>query len=171
MGCATREVRLTALTHHLEQDFATDGWPLPSRVRIACGWPSTRALAKRQRLGECCSAKVSQDQTAEIFISPSLACPLQAGATLVHELVHAAVGLQCGHKGAFKQLAHNMGLEGPIRSISAGERLRARLQVLLRQLDVHFINTLPVPVAPRHSRESGNPGKDRTGTGCPPTRA
>ena len=44
---------------------------------------------------------------------------------------------------------------------------------LLRRagLDVHFINTLPVPATSRHSRASGNPGNARHGTGCPPTRA
>ena len=34
-------------------------------------------------------------------------------------------------------------------------------------LDVHFIDTLPVFVTSRHSRESGNPGGARAmGTGC-----
>jgi len=34
-------------------------------------------------------------------------------------------------------------------------------------LDVHFINTLPVLVASRHSRESGNPGEARHGGWMP----
>ena len=34
-------------------------------------------------------------------------------------------------------------------------------------LDVHFINTLPVPAASRHSRESGNPGDERHGGWMP----
>jgi hypothetical protein len=34
-------------------------------------------------------------------------------------------------------------------------------------LDVHFINTLPVFVALRHSRESGNPGGKRHGDWMP----
>jgi len=34
-------------------------------------------------------------------------------------------------------------------------------------LDVHFINTLPVLVASRHSRESGNPGDERHGGWMP----
>jgi hypothetical protein len=34
-------------------------------------------------------------------------------------------------------------------------------------LDVHFINTLPVLVASRHSRESGNPGAERHGDWMP----
>jgi hypothetical protein len=34
-------------------------------------------------------------------------------------------------------------------------------------LDVHFINTLPVLVAMRHSRESGNPGEGRCGDWMP----
>ena len=35
------------------------------------------------------------------------------------------------------------------------------------QLDVHFINTLPVLVPSRHSRESGNPGDERHGDWMP----
>jgi hypothetical protein len=34
---------------------------------------------------------------------------------------------------------------------------------ITQRLDVHFINTLPVLVASRHSRESGNPGDERHG--------
>jgi len=34
-------------------------------------------------------------------------------------------------------------------------------------LDVHFINTLPVLVALRHSRASGNPGDKRHGDWMP----
>ena len=34
-------------------------------------------------------------------------------------------------------------------------------------LDVHFINTLPVPTASCHSRESGNPGGERYGDWMP----
>jgi hypothetical protein len=30
-------------------------------------------------------------------------------------------------------------------------------------LDVHFVNTLPVPAALRHARESGNPEDERSG--------
>ena len=36
-----------------------------------------------------------------------------------------------------------------------------------RRLEVHFINTLPVIVASRHSRESGNPGDERHGDWMP----
>ena len=35
------------------------------------------------------------------------------------------------------------------------------LEHRIRPLDVHFINTLPVLGASRHSRESGNPGGER----------
>jgi len=34
-------------------------------------------------------------------------------------------------------------------------------------LDVHFINTLPVLVASRHARASGNPGDERHGDWMP----
>jgi len=51
------------------------------------------------------------------------------------------------------------------------EQKRQAEAALQDTLDVCFINTLPVLVASRHSRESGNPGDDAIGTGCPPTRA
>jgi hypothetical protein len=38
---------------------------------------------------------------------------------------------------------------------------------VMQMLDVHFINTLPVLVASRHSRESGNPGDERHGDWMP----
>jgi hypothetical protein len=34
-------------------------------------------------------------------------------------------------------------------------------------LDVHFVNTLPVPGALRHARESGNPEDERYGDWMP----
>ena len=46
--------------------------------------------------------------------------------------------------------------------------LRKNVQKYMsKYLDVHFIHTLPVLVASRHSRESGNPGDERHGDWMP----
>ena len=47
--------------------------------------------------------------------------------TLVHEMVHAIVGTECGHKGAFKHLARAVGLEGKLTATHAGDYLAATL--------------------------------------------
>jgi hypothetical protein len=85
-------------------------------------------------IGECWSPKASRDGHAEIFISPLLddaTGPHGVGATLVHELVHATVGNECGHRGAFKRVAEAVGLEGPMTATHAGGRLRELLGILL----------------------------------------
>jgi hypothetical protein len=130
-----REAWLLALAEKLRPDFTAHGAMIPTKLRISCGWPSTRALSGRNRaIGECWTPTASQDGTTEIFVSPCIDAPLMVAEILVHELVHAAVGTECGHKGAFKRLACMIGLEGPMRSSHAGEALRERLNILIAEL-------------------------------------
>jgi hypothetical protein len=145
-----REEWLGAVTDRLRPEFARHGHAIPDKLRIACGWPvGTRGKV----LGECWTANASADGTTEIFISPQLADGLFVAGVLTHELVHAAVGVEEGHKGAFKRLAVQLGLEGPMRSTRPGEALRKRLNALIAQVgpyphaslggDILFANILP----------------------------
>lgn len=135
MAQTTREAWLLALAKQLQPYFETHGGTLPAKLRLACGWPASSALGRKRRsIGECWPAAASSDGTVEIFISPYLSCPLTVGATLTHELVHAAVGIEWGHRGAFKRLALAVGLEGPMRSTQAGPRLQERLNALIAPL-------------------------------------
>jgi hypothetical protein len=150
----TREAWLTAVVAHFTPDFATLGFPLPERLRVTCGWPAKGALAKLRTVGQCWYAPASADRTVEICISPYLADPEEVGATLVHELCHAATGPGVGHKGSFPRLALKMGLVGPMRSTRAGEELRVRLNTLIEQLG-------PYP----HAALNGNaPDRKKQGT-------
>jgi hypothetical protein len=100
---------------------------LPEKLRISCSWPSRSGLAKsKRRIGECWSPEASSDGTTEIFISPYLGDPLAPCgvlATLVHELVHAAVGLEAKHGKKFRECAKAVGLEGKMTATSAGAEL------------------------------------------------
>jgi hypothetical protein len=134
----TREQWLNRLARKLRPLFGDAGVPLPDKVRITCGWPSHGGLGisgtMSRVIGECWSPKASRDGHAEIFISPLLddaTGPHGVGATLVHELVHATVGNECGHRGAFKRVAEAVGLEGPMTATHAGGRLRELLGILL----------------------------------------
>ena len=117
-----REQWLNECIQKLRPDFEQLGHPLPEKIRASCSWPSKSGLAnKKRRIGEAWSAKNSADQSCEVFISPVLKDPLEVSATLVHELVHCAVGVEEGHKGKFPRLAKAVGLEGKMTATTAGE--------------------------------------------------
>jgi hypothetical protein len=79
-------------------------------------------------VGECWSSENSEDQTFEIFISPTLRDVVPVLGTLVHEACHAAVGLPDGHKGRFPKCATAIGLNKPMTATMPNEALIARLQ-------------------------------------------
>jgi hypothetical protein len=129
-----REKWLMTMVDKLRPYFESLGHPIPAQVAATCGWPSHGALRKRRVIGECWPAIASTNGTVEIFISPSLSDSIEVGATLVHELVHAGIGNEHGHKGPFKRLAVGMGLEGPMRSTRASGVLRERLNALIAEV-------------------------------------
>jgi hypothetical protein len=97
--------------------------PLPDRLRIAIGFPSTGRRAKAA--GECWDSTASADGTFEILIRPDLAeadgaLGLPVAAALAHELVHAAVGIKAGRGPAFRKITLGIGLTGPMRATSPG---------------------------------------------------
>ena len=94
--------------------------------RVSCGWAGGRGSAKA--VGQCFNPKLSADKTTELFIMPTEQDELAVLDTLAHENVHRWVGTECGHKGAFKHLALQIGLTGKMTSTVAGDDLRAQLQ-------------------------------------------
>ena len=60
--------------------------------------------------------------------------PLEALDILTHELVHASVGNEHGHKGPFKTLARALGLEGKLTATTAGPELEKHLQDIVKTL-------------------------------------
>ena len=132
---ATREEWLLACIEQLRPDFDEIGSPLPVKIRASCGWPSKSGLAKKKRrIGEAWSAKCSGDETFEVFISPVLKKTDEVVATLVHEAVHCAVGVESGHKGAFKKAAKAIGLEGKMTDTTAGPELAARICEIVEEV-------------------------------------
>ena len=126
-----REEWLCECIQQLRLDFEQVGNALPQKIRASCSWPSKSGLAnKKRRIGEAWSAKNSADQSCEVFISPVLKDPIEVSATLVHELVHCAVGVEEGHKGKFPRLAKALGLVGKMTTTTASAELKAHLQQL-----------------------------------------
>ena len=130
-----REDWLQQMIDLLRPDFEQIGSPLPEKIRVSCGFPSKSALAsKGRRIGECWGVESSEDKSYQVFISPLLKEGIEVTSTLVHELVHTAVGIECKHRGPFVKVANAIGLEGKMTETTAGEALIARLKELIEQL-------------------------------------
>jgi hypothetical protein len=97
-------------------------------VRVSCGWPVRGGIARRRTvIGQCFPPSLCKDGTPQIFISPRLADSMDVLGTLLHELLHASVGCQHGHKKPFSQAARKVGLAGPPTATVVGESLRPLL--------------------------------------------
>lgn len=107
-------------------------------VRVSCGWPSRGGLGQGKAvIGQCFSPQVCAGGIPQIFISPRLAESVEVLGTLLHELVHASVGTQYGHKKEFSQAARKVGLAGPPTATVVGESLRSLLQHYVEQLGAY----------------------------------
>jgi hypothetical protein len=129
----TREGWLLALVDALRPHLKAVGYEVPDKLRISCGFPSTRALStKNRRIGECWAFEASDDGYINVLISPTLADPLEIAAVTVHELGHAH-GIH-GHKGKFTAFMRAAGLEGKPTATVAGAKLQADLQIIVDRL-------------------------------------
>jgi hypothetical protein len=117
----TREQWLGRAIEMMRPEFATAGAPLPENLAVSCSWPSGNP---RTVIGECWVAEASSRGYVEVFISPVLdqVAGIQGVlVTLRHELVHAAG--RRGHGKAFKVLAVELGLTGPMTATVASPEL------------------------------------------------
>lgn len=132
-----REAWLMAFTILFRPRFQELGSPLPDKLRVSCSFPSRGGIkqsGKATTIGQCWYPDHSADGTTEVFVSPTIADPVNVAEILVHELVHAALGPGHGHGKVFKRLALAVGLEGKMTATYAGSRLRTDLAPMLRAL-------------------------------------
>ena len=130
---ATREEWLNAAVLALRPMFDEQGAADFPKLRVSCGWPKG---GRGKTIGQAWHPKSSGDATAELFISPELEKLTGFGVvdTLLHELIHAVVGNEAGHKGPFRKLAKGMGLSGKVTATFAEGELENRLLELTSQL-------------------------------------
>ena len=95
---------------------------------VSVGWAKGARGGNGKTIGQCWDKRASGDkERAHIFISPELTDPIEVLAVLLHEMVHAAVGTECGHRGPFRKVAKATGLEGKMTATFAGEILQKKL--------------------------------------------
>lgn len=107
----TREQWLTKAVSALNTQVFDD--QMPKAWSVTCG----QYFGKNANiLGTCVDAEVSTNGTTSIFISPALQDPMDVLGTLVHEMIHAVVGVQEKHGGKFKKMAIELEMSMPAKS-------------------------------------------------------
>jgi hypothetical protein len=122
MSYTTREEWLEVAAQRLCQRFEVAQQPVPNTFKVSCGFPSRSALGtSKRRVGECWSREACADDYNLVFISPVLSSPIEALGTLLHELVHVAVGVEAKHGHDFKVCALAVGLQGKMTATTLSE--------------------------------------------------
>ncbi len=127
----TREEWLMHAINQLKTIFEEKGYAVPA-IRISCGFPSSGA--RSSHIGECWSTESSESGINEIFIHPNQDDPVAVLDIITHELVHAVDNCKHRHGKEFREIALKIGLEGPMRSASAAEKLKERLERIVPEL-------------------------------------
>ena len=105
----------------------------PERVALSWSFPAKGGTsATRRRIGECHYKGASADGSVEgdrvLLISPMLKTPFDLVETLLHEMIHAALPMGCGHRKQFSQIARRTGLVKPWTATKASEELAKRIK-------------------------------------------
>src|SRR5688572_8293693 len=132
---ATREAWLLALVEAIRSWYKETGTPLPKSVRISVGFSSKGARSKV--IGQCWAPTAADDGVSQIFVHPMLSDATTVAATVVHELVHAAVGCDKQHGADFRAPAVALGLEGKMTATVPGAELVERLKPVLKALGTY----------------------------------
>ena len=124
----TREEWLTNAAELMAPLFI-DAGVTPKPVRISVGFPANKRAGKGKVIGEC--HYMATDGIPQVFIHPSLTDgdmgPLP---TLAHELAHAYLPVNTGHRGKFVKLVTELGLVGKPTSTSEGESFNTDMQAI-----------------------------------------
>jgi hypothetical protein len=119
-----REQWLTAGMDAMRARIIAAGYSLPPNLKVACGFP-VGSRGGKKILGQCIDPVASAGNVTELFVSPTVDCAVKALGILLHELGHAAVGVQAGHGPAFKAFCAKLGLVGKATEAMPGPETQA----------------------------------------------
>lgn len=130
----TREEWLTAASYALGEQFfpLEDGAKLPKKMACSCGFP----WRSKDAIGQCFSPEASSDGTTHMFVCPTQDDPVRVLDILLHELGHAALGVEEKHGKKFRAFVKAVGLTGkPTATVAEpGTELHATLVRIARAL-------------------------------------
>ncbi|MEV6638076.1 hypothetical protein AB0M54_45875 [Actinoplanes sp. NPDC051470] len=142
----TRESWLRSAIEIFRPRFVEIGFPLPENVHISVGFPKGARAESGKILGVCYTRACSKDGVNHIFVSPESGDTTEILETVLHELVHAALDCEDGHKGRFAEAATRLGFEGPMTATPAGIALAVELMTIAETLGEYPHGQMEIPV-------------------------
>lgn len=133
---STREDWLNNAVGEVRPIFQSKGYPLPTSIRVTCGFPSRHVRSLNRAIGEHWSSSASDDATHEILISPVVDDPFEVFGILIHELAHSATDGE-GHKGRFPRCVRALWLEGKPSTTTIGTAFRTNFNDLIDSLGAY----------------------------------
>jgi len=120
---------------------------LPPRIQIAVGW-----CKGKRAIGQCWDHKCTKGGTYQIFICPTQSDPIEILGILLHELIHACVGLKEKHGGRFASVARAVGLKGQLTctTVGQGTELHQNLRAITEKLGEYPHD--PITLEPRAAK-------------------
>lgn len=100
---------------------------------VSVGFPKG-GRGRSKAIGQCWDGRASADSRPHIFVCPTQEHGPHILAILLHELIHAAVGCQHGHRGPFASAARACGLTGKMTATVAGDALLVDLKDIAAKL-------------------------------------
>lgn len=120
------------INEHLPGDTKLD----LSGMMVSAGFPK---YGSSRAIGQCWHKTNTSDGTTHIFVCPTLTEDLRVMDVLLHELIHFAVGTECGHRGEFRRVAQGVGLAGKMTAtvVEPDSDLHNRLKAIGEKLGAY----------------------------------
>lgn len=141
----TRESWLRAAVEVFRPRFDEIGFPLPSDIHISVGFAHGARAENGKILGQCWKRAASKDGINHIFVSPESGDTVEVLETVLHELIHAALDCEDGHRGRFAEAATRLGFMGPMTATPSSVELAAELMTIAATLGNYPHGELMVP--------------------------
>ena len=138
-----REDWLQRATELLTPMIEDAGGEVP-QVRVSVGFPKGRR-GRSRAIGQCWSNQSATDGVNNLFVCPTLDDAIEVLGVLLHELIHATVGVDAGHKGPFVMMSREVGLLRPWTATTPGDDLRDELTKLYEVLGAYPHQAMKVP--------------------------
>lgn len=154
----TREAWLNEATELFVPLLLEVGQSLPEKgVQVSVGFPRTKI---KTAIGVCHSPGWTKDGVTHIFISPVLGdTDERILDVLLHELVHATVGCEHGHKAPFKKVVRALGLEGKVTAtyVTEGSELHGKILTIADKIGrfPHSVMSMPADETAKKRKPGG----------------
>ncbi len=139
-----RQEWVEAVTVELRALLASHGYEVPANIRVSIGFPKGGAGGHSKAIGQCWYAASSSDKHHELFVSPELRETTRVMGVLAHELIHATLGGEAGHKAPFKRAAVAIGLCGKMTATEEGPSFLTWAEPVVARLGAYPAGSLAV---------------------------